>query len=242
MSTPRSVRSPESPGKRPRNWEHGAARPRASCGCSFSSEDWGGDLGTTRVACLRSACPRHEKGGMSPADPPWTQTPLGAPQRQPNASTRAILLPQLRSPRRARTSSADPAPQPLTGKAEPRALSFSFVSRVTTTPSLGRRASGEGRHSLRHSHSPGIDQGSSPKPTGGGQLVAGRGFRLRVPDPELIPRRWPSSSFLSRTSWKSRASEDLRAGAAGPGAPGLRGSGESSWWRAGRSPGREQPR
>lgn len=154
--------------------------------------------------------------------------------------TGAIPLPQLLSPRRARTSSADPAPQPLTGKAEPRAFSFSFVSKVTTTPSLGHRASGEGRHSLRHSHSPGTDQGSSPKPSGGSQLVEGRGFRPRVP--ELIPRRWPSSSFLSGTSWKSRASEDLRAGAAGPGAPGLRGSRESSWWRAGRSPGREQPR
>lgn len=43
MSTPRSVRSPESPGKRPRNWEPGAARPRASWGYGSSSGDRGGD-------------------------------------------------------------------------------------------------------------------------------------------------------------------------------------------------------
>lgn len=36
-------------------------------------------------------------------------------------------------------------------------------------------------------------------------------------------------------------SEDLRAGAAEPGAPGLRGSRESSWWRAGRGPGGSSP-
>lgn len=136
---PRSVKSPESPGKRPQNWEPGVARPRASCGSSSSSEDWGGDLGTTRVAWLRSADPRREKGGMSSPGPPWALIPLGAPQRQPNASTGAIPQPQLPSPRRARTSSADPAPQPLTGKAEPRTLSFSFVSRVTRTGTQGYR-------------------------------------------------------------------------------------------------------
>lgn len=115
------------------------ARPRASCGSSSSSEEWGGDLRTTRVAWLRSADPRHEKGGTSPPDLPWTLMPLGTPQRQPNASTGAIPQPQLPSPRRARTSSADPAPQPLTGKAESRALSFSFVSRVTRTGTQGYR-------------------------------------------------------------------------------------------------------
>lgn len=74
MSTPRSVRIPESPGMRPRNWEPGAARPRASWGCGSSSEDGGSDLGT-RVAWLRSADRRHEKGWTSPPDPPWALTP-----------------------------------------------------------------------------------------------------------------------------------------------------------------------
>lgn len=75
VSTPRSVRSPESPGKRPRNWEPGAARPRASWGYGSSSGDRGGDLGTTRVAWLRSAGRRHEKGGTNPPDPAWAVTP-----------------------------------------------------------------------------------------------------------------------------------------------------------------------
>lgn len=126
---PRSVKSPGSPGKRPQNWEPGVTRPRASCGSSSSSEDWGGDLGTTRVAWLRSADQRHEKGGMSSPDPPWALMPLGAPQRQPNASTGAIPQPQFPSPRPARTSSADPAPQPLTGKAESRERSASLLCR-----------------------------------------------------------------------------------------------------------------
>lgn len=99
--------------------------------------------------------------------------------------TGAIPLPQLLSPRRARTSSADPAPQPLTGKAEPRAFSFSFVSKVTTTPSLGHRASGEGRHSLRHSHSLGDRSGLLTETKRG--RSACRGPRLPSEGPRTHP-------------------------------------------------------
>lgn len=167
--------------------------------------------GDNKSRLAKVSRPKTPKGRDEPSRPSLgSDAPSVLHSASPTlANTRAIPLPQLPSPHQALTSSADPAPQPLTGKGRAESAQLLFcVAKVTTTPSLGRRASREGPHSLRHSHSPGTDQGSSSKPTWGGQLVAGSSFRPRVP--ELIPRRWPSSSFLSRTSWKSRASEDLR--------------------------------
>lgn len=123
MSAPQSVRDPEPPGKRPPNWAPGAACPRASCGCGSSSKNWGGDLGTTRVAWLGTDSQGHEKGGPGAPNPPWARTPFGTRQRQPLTSTERFPC---RSAQVPTGSAPGPAPHPRdkVGRAESTQLLF----------------------------------------------------------------------------------------------------------------------
>lgn len=179
MSAPRSVRDPEPPGKRPPNWAPGVACPRASCGCGSSSKNWGGDLGTTRVAGLGTDGQGHEKGEPGAPDPPWARTPFGTPQRQPHKSTGAIPLPQLPSPHQERTGPR-PTPPDTVGRAESAQLLFyvgggheppawdAWPAAKVATPSADLTAS---------PGAPGAGQGSSPKPAEGRLACCG----LRLP-------------------------------------------------------------
>lgn len=134
----RSVSAREPAGKGRRNWaRRAAARPRASCG-SGSSKGGGaaappGVLRTTKVAWQsgqEAQNGRDESSRRPPArldlEDPQSSSAASTRASQSTAGTRRPPL-RLRGPRRARTSSCDPTPQPRVPSAEWGALGHSSV-------------------------------------------------------------------------------------------------------------------
>lgn len=273
----RSVSAREPAGKGRRNWaRRAAARPRASCG-SGSSKGGGAAappavLRTTKVAWQLGQ--KAQNGRDASSRRPPARLALEDPKSSSAASTRASRSAagrhrpplRLRRPRRARTSSCDPAPQPRVPSAEWGALGYSSVfqgcprrpsntagAAATVAPICGHR---EVRRPSERA------AGLLPRPVSGSQLVAER--RSGVGIPEVIvgnyagpSARSPSGTALpprrcaaSPGGQRSGASKDSRAGCEAADAWGVRLGragprrlrGKFSRQREGWRPGREQPR
>lgn len=267
----RSVSAREPAGKGRRNWaRRAAARPRASCG-SGSSKGGGaaappGVLRTTKVAWQSGQ--EAQNGRDESSRRPPARLDLEDPQSSSAASTRASQSAagtrrpplRLRGPRRARTSSCDPTPQPRVPSAEWGALGHSSVFQ-----GYPRRP---GLRAPRSPQTVGKGSGLLPRPVSGSQLAAERSSSLGIPEPIVGNCAGPSSRspsgmpcrrggavrcFSGRS--EKRGVAGLACGQGGgrarggcaSGAPGRGGSRESCLGRAGggaprgRSPGAAGP-